>query len=156
MDIKFFKEDLKFKFRVSGIIIVNRKILVEHYKDDIYCLPGGYVEFNETTENAIKREMYEETKLNFEIDKFFGIVENFFINKKNEKTHEIDFYYYLKGTDIYENLNTKIIEKGEYNDIYHNFKWVNLDKLHNYKLLPDEVKKEIIKGSNNIHLIINK
>lgn len=156
MDIKFFKEDLKFKFRVSGIVVDDNKILVEEYKNDTYCLPGGYVEFNETTKEAIKREMLEETKLNFEIDRFCGVVENFFTNKKNEKTHEIDFYYYLRCSNIYANLDTEIVEKGSYSDIHHHFRWLDINKLNDYKLLPEEIKQVIMKSSNNIHLIIEK
>ena len=55
--------------------------LHEKYENDKYCLPGGYVELNETTEDAIKRELLEETKLKFSIDKFCGVIENFFVNK---------------------------------------------------------------------------
>lgn len=156
MDVKFFNENLKFKFRVSGIVIDNNKVLIEKYMDDTYCLPGGYVEFNETTEEAIKREMFEEVKLKFEIDRFVGVVENFFTNKKNEKTHEIDFYYYLKGSKIYDNLDTEIVEKGSYSDIHHHFKWVDINELNDYKLFPEEIKQIIIKGSDNIHLILEK
>ena len=156
MDIKFFKEDLKFKLRVSGIVIDANKVLLEEYKDDTYCLPGGYVGFNETTEDAIKREMFEETKLKFEIIGFGGVIENFFTNKKKERTHEIDFYYYLNGSNIYENLDAQIIEKGSYSDIYHTFKWININELNDYKLLPNEIKHVIMNGKHNVHLIIKE
>lgn len=154
MDIKLLSKDIKFKFRVSGVVIENNKILIEKYKDDTYCLPGGYVALNETTIDAIKREMFEETNLKFEVINFLGVVENFFINKKNEKTHEIDFYYYLKGDDVLNKLNTKIIESGEYKNIYHDFKWINISELYNYKLLPEGIKQEIIDNAFNKHLII--
>ena len=157
MDVKIVHDNIKFKLRVSGIIIEDNKILVEQYKEDEYCLPGGYVELNETTENAIKRELYEETKIKFKINRFFGTVENFFTNKRNERTHEIDFYYFLKGSNVYKNLKLDVIEQGEYSQINHHFKWIELDKLIDYNLVPEEIKKLIIKNDeNNIHIVINE
>ena len=96
VDIKIYNDDLKFKFRVSGIIIYNKKVLVNQYGKKAYCLPGGYVQIGENSECAIVRELKEETNLDFEIINFCGISENFFTNQRGQKTHEIDFYYYLK------------------------------------------------------------
>lgn len=153
MDIKIFNKDTKFKYRVSGIVITDNKILLEQYKDDSYCLPGGYVQFGETSEAALLREMFEETGLEFKISKYVGVVENFFLNKKNDKTHEIDMYYLIESDNIKE-LNLSRIEKGEHSDILHNFSWINLKELNNIHLLPSELKKEIINKSIGFHIII--
>ena len=93
MDIKIMNGDYKFKVRVSGIFIFNNKILVNKYDENSYCLPGGTVEIGETSEEAILRELKEEINLNFKINSFMGITENFFTNFKKQKTHGIDFYY---------------------------------------------------------------
>ena len=58
--IKIKNDNLNFKFRVSGIIIKNNKILFVDMDDsDFWCLPGGYVELGETTEQACLRELKE-------------------------------------------------------------------------------------------------
>ena len=43
MDVRIKENGLKFKFRVSGIIINDNKILLEKYSDKGWCLPGGHV-----------------------------------------------------------------------------------------------------------------
>jgi len=140
MDVKIVHDNIKFKLRVSGIIIEDNRILVEQYKEDEYCLPGGYVELNETTANAIKRELYEETNIKFEIDRFFCVVENFFTNKRNERTHEIDFYYFLKGSNLYRNFNYNGMRTNALATILlgnngNNFKITNYSKDYVYELI---------------------
>ena len=94
--IKIKTNDYNFKFRVSGLIIKNNKLLlVDMDNSGFLCLPGGYVELGETTEEAIKREFIEETKRKVVIEKYLGVVENYFINKYCKKIHEISFYYLI-------------------------------------------------------------
>jgi len=62
------------KVTCGAIIRKGNKILltkrnISPYKD-YWCLPGGHVERNEKVEDAVKREVKEETDLNFK-PKFF-------------------------------------------------------------------------------------
>lgn len=158
MDVKIYNDDFKFKFRVSGIVIHEGKVLVSEYGKSTYCLPGGYVQFKETSQEAILREMKEETNLEYEIINFGGIIENFFTNQKNQKTHEIDFYYYLKLKDNYsfENLKLDIVEKGSYRDIEHHFRWIDIKSIEQYHLLPSRIKSIIKNNENSFHLAIKE
>lgn len=66
--IKMKTERLNFKFRVSGIIIKDNKILLVDMDDSNFlCLPGGYVELGETTEEACLRELEEEVEKNLKL-----------------------------------------------------------------------------------------
>lgn len=77
--IKIKTNDYNFKFRVSGLIIKNKKLLlVDMDNSKFLCLPGGYVELGETTEEAVKRELLEEVGKKFDISKYLGVVENYF------------------------------------------------------------------------------
>ena len=84
--IKIKTNDYNFKFRVSGLIIKENKLLLVDMDDSGFlCLPGGYVELGETTEEAMKRELLEEVGINFSTTKYLGMVENYFINKLTKK-----------------------------------------------------------------------
>jgi len=65
------------KLTVDGIIINDDKILLikrknEPFKDK-WALPGGYVEYGETVEDAVLREISEETNLSVKIKELLGV-----------------------------------------------------------------------------------
>ena len=155
--IKMKTDNLNFKFRVSGIIIKNNKVLlVDMDESGFLCLPGGYVELGETTEEATIRELEEEIGKQFEIDKYCGVIENFFVNKKQKKIHEISFYYTLKPID---NMNTKdfaIMENDKGNIIKLDFKWINIKDIGNYDVRPAYLKSLLKDNVEFEHKIINE
>lgn len=61
--------DTKIKhFTASALIIENNKVLlIYHKKLDIQLYPGGHIEQNETPDEALIREVEEETGLKIEI-----------------------------------------------------------------------------------------
>lgn len=155
--IKMKTEKLKFKFRVSGIVIKNNKTLFVDMDDSGFlCLPGGYVELGETTEQACLRELKEEVGKNFKIDKYCGVTENFFKNKFNKNIHEISFYYLLTPTDELDTTDFTLMENDKGNIIKLDFKWIDIDKIENYDIRP-KVLKEILKNNLSFnHLVINE
>ena len=159
MDIKLIIDDYKFKVRVSGILIVNNKLLTTKYGVDKYCLPGGYVEIGETSSEAIKRELEEELQVEINVDKFLGIAENFFVNFKKEKTHGLEFYYlssFKNKTDI--NFNDyELIENDKNGIVKHSFKWLDIKNIDNFNLVPPSIKNAIKnKEFSNVFHIIEK
>ena len=94
--------------RTKALIINNNKIMLAN-EHNIYQVPGGHLEENETFEECLKREILEETGIeidNDEIKRPFMKVT--FLNKdwpekgKNRKT---EVYYYEVLCDLKPNLN---------------------------------------------------
>ena len=158
--IKIKTDNYNFKFRVSGIVINDNKLLlVDMDNAGFLCLPGGYVELGETTEQAICREMEEELGYKLEIVKYLGVAENFFVNKYNKTMHEICFYYLLKplkGEKARYN-DYSLIEHDKGHNIKLDFKWININELNNYDIRP-KFLTNIVKNDSLIinHIILNE
>ena len=114
--------DRRFRLRAAAIIIEDGCVLfatndVEKY----YYSIGGAIELGETAEQAVLREVFEETGVHYEIERLAYIEENFF--KRNDGAmkwldcHEISFYFLMKprGTQEIDShsmtLNGTIEEK---------------------------------------------
>ncbi len=115
------------KTTVAGVItkeidgekhILLTKRSIEPYKD-FWCLPGGHIDANETAENAIDREIEEETGLSF--DGSFFLYFDEIIPEKN--IHAVVLVFQGSG-----NGKTKIRE--EVSDI----SWFNLSEINELQL----------------------
>ena len=157
MDIKLILNNIKFKYRVSAIIINENNLLVSCYNDNKYCLPGGYVEIGETSIEAIKREIHEELRLNIINPKYIGIIENFFANFKGDRTHELDFYYLINiSNNDAKNIDLNYIEHDKNGIIKHNFKWIKISELNHFMLVPSLLIGIIQNKKFNFHYIIKE
>lgn len=82
LDLTFNVSDGKFNYRVGAIIIKNNKLLVvKNHKASYFYSVGGRVKYNETCEEAIKREIKEELGIDMEIDRAIFFHEQFFDEK---------------------------------------------------------------------------
>ena len=156
--IKIKTDDYNFKFRVSGLIIKDNKLLLVDMDDSGFlCLPGGYVELGETTEVAVKRELLEEVGKKFDIIEYLGVVENYFINKYSKKIHEISFYYLMTPIENIGTNNFTIVGNDKGHKIKLDFKWIDLKEINNYDIRPSFIK-EILNNENLKfnHLIFNE
>jgi len=62
----------KIRGKVAAVMIKNKKIyLVRQKGNDMFGLPGGGIEYGETVEDAIKREIKEETCCRVNSYRFF-------------------------------------------------------------------------------------
>ncbi len=156
--IKIKTDDYNFKFRVSGLIIKDNKLLLVDMDDSGFlCLPGGYVELGETTEVAVKRELLEEVGKKFDISEYLGVVENYFINKYSKKIHEISFYYLMTPIENIGTNNFTIVENDKGHKIKLDFKWIDLKEINNYDIRPSFIKQILNKENLKFnHLIFNE
>lgn len=81
-DCGFMKEDNWFRYRAGAIIIEDGCVLLAgNAHEDYFYSIGGAVHMNETAEDAVKREVFEETGVHYEIDRLAVIHENLFDGK---------------------------------------------------------------------------
>lgn len=94
-------DDGLINIRVGAIIKKDGKLLmVGNDHDDYLYSVGGRIKFGETAEQAIVREVREETGVVMEIDKLGFIHENYFTcdspSKAGKLIYEISLYFYMK------------------------------------------------------------
>lgn len=78
-DCGFTKENNWFRYRAGAIIVEDDCILLAGNKIDDYLYSiGGGVHLGEKAEDAVVREVFEETGVHYEIDHLAVIHENFF------------------------------------------------------------------------------
>src|SRR5436305_11572133 len=64
----------RFRIAVSALIFEEGRVLLAHRRDiNWWNLPGGGMEVGETVEEALHREVYEETGLKVEIEQLVGV-----------------------------------------------------------------------------------
>ena len=83
---------------------------------DSWVLPGGHVEYGETVEKAVKREMKEELGISVKIKKIIGVYSN---PKRDSRYHTVTIAYLLKKGKGKIRLNEEASE----------FKYFSLEKL---------------------------
>jgi 8-oxo-dGTP pyrophosphatase MutT (NUDIX family) len=138
--IRYNKIGVTFTVRSAGILIENDQVLVHKLlNDDYWTLPGGRIDINETTEEAVVREFDEELGALIETERLIYVVEGFFTNA-NKQFHELSFIY--KVRDINQNISQFDFETREGLKHY-KFKWINLNELSTINLQPKFLVKEI-------------
>lgn len=147
MDVKFTNQKSRFKHRVCAVIINEDKVLgVEINHSDFYCCPGGHVHLGESTLDAVKRELQEETGFITKSAKLLAVNENFFGKRNEVEFHELGFYYLIEVEDLGErdkDFSLTENDEGELVDL--DFKWIKLDDLENeeYEFMPVPIAKKL-------------
>lgn len=147
MNITIKDENSRFGVRVCAIIYNKNMTKVYMQKQDnhdFYMFPGGRLEIGEDTLSAIKRELKEELDINSDV-KLKYIAESFIKFPKLEY-HEIGFYFTLKVDEKLLEDNCRSKDKNDGESI---FKWISIDELDNYNIIPKCMKEKIIEKNTN-------
>ena len=144
-----------FKLRVAGIIISNNKILLAKAKKfNGFVFPGGHVEIGELSSDAIKREIKEELKLEFNVDGLFCVHENLYKLKDNRLANEVCYYYKISlcSDSNYKDFVIEENDKGVMKK--HEYSWIDLDELTDKNINPKDLVSLIKKDANSFNNII--
>ena len=88
--------------RVGAIILKDGKFLMAgNERDDYLYSVGGRLQFGETAEEAVVREVEEETGWRLEVDRLGFVHENYFYGdvpgvNDGKLVYEVSFYFYMK------------------------------------------------------------
>lgn len=129
----FTDENRWFRYRAAAIIVEDGCVLFAGNENENYIYSiGGAVHMGETAEAAVKREVFEETGVEYAVDHLAVIHENFFNENtgslKGLECHEIALYYTMKPR------GTRVLHSNSYTmGVKETMHWINrrlLSKQH--------------------------
>ena len=151
MDIRIRESDAQFTLRAAALIIDNdRLLLVRDNAHDSYYTPGGKVRMGESSQQAVLREIKEETGCTFTLDRLVFVQERLFTFDQ-KRHHEICFYYLL-------HLPDHSLPHGTHTDQpFESLHWLHIGNLSKHKIVPSFLCERI----NNLpdqpqHIIANE
>ena len=155
-DCCFSTDNNWFRYRAGAIIIENDCILfASNDVSQYYYSIGGGVHLGETAQEAVIREVFEETGVHYEVDRLVFIHENFFYGDgltSGLKCHEIAFYFLMKskGTQTL-NSNSICSEGKEY------MNWIPICELKNHTAYPTFLAERLSNMPKHVeHIITNE
>lgn len=106
----------------NGKIMIAKRSMHKHL-GGFWEFPGGKIEWEETPENCLLRELDEELKIKVKIVRYLG-----------ENTHEYETFTILLKAYLCEFV------KGKFTLIDHDeVRWVTISELSNYPLAPADI-----------------
>lgn len=128
-------------------------LFARNERDDYYYSIGSGVHHGETAENAVLREVFEETGVRYEIDHLAVIHENFLDENsgslKGMNCHELSFYFLMKSRGTQE-LNSNSMTQGVKEEMH----WIPIKDLDKYKAYPTFLKDYLSKEHIGVEHIV--
>ena len=154
-DCGFTNGDNWFRYRAAAIIIEDGCVLVVgNDKENYYYSVGGGVHMNEKAEDAVVREVLEETGVEYQIDRLAIIHENFWNGNgaydKGLHCHEIALYFLMKPRGTRE-LCSESYTRFNDKEIMH---WIPISDLDKYKIYPSFLQEYLLSEHSGVEHII--
>ena len=150
MDIGMNTTDGDISLRAAALIIKNNQLLaIKHDNYDCFYTIGGGVNLNETSTDAVIREVFEETGYLLSIDRLVFVQERFY-NINNARHHEICFFYLMRSTDI--RIENETCTDHQEERLY----WLPINELQNTNLVPEFLRISLASIPEEVVHIISK
>ena len=135
--------------RVGAIIMKDGKILmVGNERSNYLYSVGGRIKFGETADEAIVREVYEETGVKMEIDRLGFVYENYFYGDAptnlGKLIYEISFFFYMKVPEDFTPVSDSFTEDNSREFL----KWISPNE--DIKIFPEFFKTELMNPTNTV------
>ncbi|MCL1987157.1 MAG: NUDIX domain-containing protein [Firmicutes bacterium] len=139
-ELRFKEESEIFYYRTGAIIIEDNHVLIikSDAVDYLYSV-GGAVNHGEAAEDAIRREVYEETGVNYEIERLVFVYENIF-QENGLNFHGIEFFFLMKPRGTREGLVCKSHGMDSAKEHLH---WLPLNGMDDVQLYPKFFKTRL-------------
>lgn len=146
-----------FRYRTGAIIIEDNKILFVGSKscDYLYTVGGG-IHIGEKAEDCVRREVFEETGIEYEIDRLAVVCENFFKGKGGKidglDCHCLELYFVMKSKGSTRLNSSSYNSDNEAEEM----KWIPIDEIGEYNIKPSFLKdkiKDIVNSTSVLHIV---
>ncbi len=156
VDCSFTHEDNWFRFRTGALIVAEGQALfmysdtAQHY----YSL-GGAVQLGETIEDAVRREVQEETGIDFQIDRLLCLIQNFFQGTygsiDGKICHTLEFIFLMKAPEQMLFDAHSVNMDGDQEGLV----WLPLDELDQYDIRPTTLISLVRQPPETFTVLVN-
>ncbi|MEK7060177.1 MAG: NUDIX domain-containing protein [Patescibacteria group bacterium] len=133
------------KIRAVAILIKNDEILLIYRKNkkEYFVFPGGGVEEGETVEQAVIRELMEETTIEVKINKL--LYHHVYDNDSEQYFYLCDYIRGIPKLGEGSEEKKKMLEGKD----FYNPKWIKIKELKNMLVYPLEIRDLLIEDYKN-------
>ena len=135
--------------RVGAIILKDGRFLMAGNDRDEYLYSvGGRIRFGETAEEAVVREVFEETGVKMPVKRLIAVHENYFRGDMSTNLgkliYEVSFFFLMNVPEDFKPVCDSVTEEG----VRESLAWVGPDTPK--QIYPDFFREEILNPSETV------
>ena len=138
--------------RVGALIVKDgRMLMVESCHGYLYSV-GGRIKMGETAEEAVVREVLEETGVKMSVKRLIAVHENYFYGDMSTNLgkliYEVSFYFLMDVPEDFKPVCDSVTEEG----VREALAWVGPDTTQ--KIYPDFFREEVLNPSSSVRYFL--